>query len=303
MPTKTVTFRQTRFGREVLQNIAAQVEQAAQKEWSDWELANPGVQAGGPPNNPRTYQGCYVTGREIWTQDESTKYDTADEFYLHLATDQYQGYTFRTGVSGFMPNGGSFSIDVRFEYQISKVQITHTDSLVVDHFMQIFRSAEQTSKLVIPGIQQAPPQVFIGHGGNPLWRELADFLERNCGCLTDAYEFSPRAGFTTKETLERALWSNHFALLVMTAEDQTNDGALRARQNVIHEIGLFQGKLGFTRAIVLLEEGVEEFSNIYGLHQIRFPPGRISAAHGEVLTTIQREFGNPPNRHHSNGGA
>jgi predicted nucleotide-binding protein len=34
---------------------------------------------------------------------------------------------------------------------------------------------------------------------------------------------------------------------------------------VIHEAGLFQGKLGFARAIVLLEQDCNEFSNIAGL--------------------------------------
>jgi predicted nucleotide-binding protein len=50
------------------------------------------------------------------------------------------------------------------------------------------------------------------------------------------------------------------------------------RMNVIHEAGLFQGRLGFTRAIVMLEEGCEEFSNIEGLGQIRFPNNNIKAA-------------------------
>ena len=48
--------------------------------------------------------------------------------------------------------------------------------------------------------------------------------------------------------------------------------------NVIREAGLFQGRLGFTRAIVMLEEGCEEFSNIEGLGQIRFPNNNIKAA-------------------------
>jgi hypothetical protein len=31
------------------------------------------------------------------------------------------------------------------------------------------------------------------------------------------------------------------------------------------------GRLGFERAIILLEDGCQEFSNIHGLGQIRFP--------------------------------
>jgi len=86
--------------------------------------------------------------------------------------------------------------------------------------------------------------------------------------------------------------SSSFALLVMTGEDETAEGGFRARQNVVHEAGLFQGKLGFERAIVLLEEGVEEFSNIHGITQIRFKRGNIRETYGDVLATLRREF--PP---------
>ena len=79
------------------------------------------------------------------------------------------------------------------------------------------------------------------------------------------------------------------ALLVMTGEDEQPDGNLRARMNVVHEAGLFQGRLGFSRAIVLLEDGCEEFSNIAGLGQIRFPRGEIRSAFEEVREVLERE--------------
>jgi predicted nucleotide-binding protein len=79
------------------------------------------------------------------------------------------------------------------------------------------------------------------------------------------------------------------ALIVMTAEDEQPGGKIRARMNVIHEAGLFQGRLGFTKAIILLEEGCEEFSNIEGLGQIRFPTGNISACFEEVRRVLERE--------------
>jgi predicted nucleotide-binding protein len=82
-----------------------------------------------------------------------------------------------------------------------------------------------------------------------------------------------------------------FAILVMTAEDEQADGVHRARQNVVHEAGLLQGRLGFARAIMLLEDGVEEFSNVQGVQFIRFARGNIKESYGEVLATLRREFG------------
>ena len=78
-----------------------------------------------------------------------------------------------------------------------------------------------------------------------------------------------------------------FAFLIMTGEDERN-GELHARENVIHEIGLFQGKLGFRRAIILLEN-CENFSNIHGLTCIPFPKNGISTKYEEIRRTLQRE--------------
>ncbi len=64
---------------------------------------------------------------------------------------------------------------------------------------------------------------------------------------------------------------------------------MQARMNVIHEVGLFQGRLGFTKAIVLLEEGCEEFSNIHGLGQLRFPRGDIKDLFEEIRRVFERE--------------
>ncbi|MBV8227937.1 MAG: nucleotide-binding protein [Verrucomicrobia bacterium] len=79
------------------------------------------------------------------------------------------------------------------------------------------------------------------------------------------------------------------AFLVLTAEDETADGKMQARMNVVHEAGLFQGRLGFSKAIVMLEEGCEEFSNIEGLGQLRFPKNNIKAAFHDVQLVLERE--------------
>jgi hypothetical protein len=49
------------------------------------------------------------------------------------------------------------------------------------------------------------------------------------------------------------------------------------------------GGPGFSRAIVLLEEGCEEFSNIEGLGQIRFPKNNIRSAFHDVQLVLERE--------------
>lgn len=144
-----------------------------------------------------------------------------------------------------------------------------------------------------PKPEKLPPVIFIGHGRSILWRELKDHLTEKHGYRVEAYEVGARAGHTIRDILEDMLNNSSFACLVLTAEDEMADGTRRARQNVIHETGLFQGRLGFGRAIVLLENGAEEFSNLYGVQQLRFAEGNIKETFGDVLATIRREFGPP----------
>jgi hypothetical protein len=131
--------------------------------------------------------------------------------------------------------------------------------------------------------------VFIGHGGSPLWRELKDFIQDRLGLSWEEFNRVPIAGVTNIARLAEMLDASGVAFLVLTAEDERVDGTVVARQNVVHEAGLFQGRLGFTRAIIVLEEGCEPFSNIEGLGQIRFPAGQIAAAFEEVRMVLERE--------------
>lgn len=131
--------------------------------------------------------------------------------------------------------------------------------------------------------------VFIGHGRSVVWRELKGFIEERLHLPVDEFNSIPIAGITTTARLSELLDAAAIAFLVMTAEDEQIDGKIRARENVVHEVGLFQGRLGFTRAIVLLEEDCEEFSNIHGLGQIRFPKGNVSAKFEDIRAILERE--------------
>lgn len=155
------------------------------------------------------------------------------------------------------------------------------------HLQRIVGSLE-----VLPQVTQTPlcgKRIFIGHGRSPLWRELKDFIVERHGLPYDEFNREPVAGHTTTQRLQEMMSQAAFALLVMTAEEEGANASLNARPNVIHEAGLFHGCLGPTRAIVLLEEGCSEFSNIIGLCQIRFPRGNIAATFEEVRRVLERE--------------
>jgi predicted nucleotide-binding protein len=131
--------------------------------------------------------------------------------------------------------------------------------------------------------------IFIGHGGWTEWKELKEFIRERLGLEYEEFNRESVAGLTPKERLTAMLDKACFAFLVMTAEDEHADGTRHARENVIHEIGLFQGRLSFERAIILLEEGCKEFTNIDGLQQIRFVKGKLKACFEDIRQVLERE--------------
>ncbi len=132
-------------------------------------------------------------------------------------------------------------------------------------------------------------RVFIGHGRSLLWMVLKDFIADRLGLPWDEFNREAPAGHATTERLQAMMSQAAFAFLIMTAEEEHADTTMHARPNVIHEVGLFQGHLGFSRTIVMLEEGCSEFSNIVGLSQIRFPRGDITARFEEIRRVLERE--------------
>ena len=96
----------------------------------------------------------------------------------------------------------------------------------------------------------------------------------------------PNRGRTVLQKLARNR-IGAYAVVVMTSDDNAQDGALLARENVMHEIGYFQGKFGLANVCLLHEEGVNIPSNIHGLVYIPFPKDMVRAA----FSALGRELG------------
>lgn len=214
--------------------------------------------------------------------DEEWNFDTRQEFLSeYLKAD---GGMFRHREQGC-------DLILYFAKNYTSVTVEFSERSNIESIFQVFERNLDESKIIIV-TEPEPLTIFIGHGHDPQWRDLKDHLHEQQGLNVSAYEMGPRAGKSIKDVLEEMLDESSFALLVLTGEDIHTNGELHARENVIHELGLFQGRLGFTRAMPLLEEGVQEFSNILGINQLRFAKGRIKETFGDVLATIRREFKN-----------
>lgn len=129
--------------------------------------------------------------------------------------------------------------------------------------------------------------VFIGHGQSKLWATVQVFLNNELHTKTVCYESESRVGESIIPILEKMLDEATYAILVLTAEDETGEGGKRARQNVIHEAGLFQGRLGFDKAVLLVQRGLESFSNVDGLQYIPFTGDNIEEAFYQLQRALK----------------
>ena len=127
--------------------------------------------------------------------------------------------------------------------------------------------------------------VFIVHGHNNLVRtELRDIcsgLGLNPIVLVEQNDL----GLTVIEKFEYYARSCSFAFVLMTPDDATAPGAnvqaqLRARQNVVMELGWFMAYLGRDRVAILHQGELEIPSDITGVITMRFDQrvGELAAA-------------------------
>ena len=155
---------------------------------------------------------------------------------------------------------------------------------------QITPSAEYLRLLHVIERSQAVPRwerrVFISHGKDPCWKELQHFLENQLERPTIELAQRISNGRTVIVKLAEAANSCSHAIVLMTGDDLTVDGAARVRENVMHEIGYFQGRLGLDRVILLREEGVSMPSNLGGIVYIPFTKGKIAS----VFESLIREL-------------
>lgn len=184
------------------------------------------------------------------------------------------------------------NISITISYTKNADTIINVEAKTRGEIEEVFEIFEETyNQSIVPNDKETKtPVIFIGHGRSTLWRDLKDHLTDKHEYKIEAYETGIRHGNHIKDILEDMATKSTFAILVLTGEDEGKDGSLNARPNVIHETGLFQGRLGFSKAIVLLEDGTEEFSNLYGIQQIRFAKGNIKEVYGDVLAVLRREF-------------
>jgi len=134
--------------------------------------------------------------------------------------------------------------------------------------------------------QGAQRTVFITHGRSDDWRRVQPFIERDIGIPTIELAQEPNQGRTIIEKLVDNAGRCDSAVIVMTGDDVANEDEARVRENVMHEIGFFQGRYGRSQVVLLHEEGVNIPTNLSGVAYIPFAKGNVEGG----FHVLQREL-------------
>ncbi|HLH94646.1 MAG TPA: TIR domain-containing protein [Xanthobacteraceae bacterium] len=216
---------------------------------------------------------------------EKWELDNVEDFLSHYASDEVEEATLDASW-----DAGSKSFSLYLNSRGTQIGVQTNLRASIESVFSIFEDAPAEDKAALSAKRIKDVSVFIGHGQDRQWEKLKAHLQDQLGLEVTAYETGARAGHTIRDVLEKIVRKSSMALLVLTKEGSTGS-ALRARENVIHECGLFQGRLGFDRAVLLVEDGVELASSFDDIPQLRFRKGRLSEVFDDVLVTLRREFG------------
>lgn len=214
--------------------------------------------------------------------------DVADYFYI---TDK-QIHLLRKELADLYSDFSSLEISPKTKmteqadhpYYFSRNQLESLSRYI----NQVFE-LRSNSELATP-VTDLPSKVFISHGRTNDWTEVQDFIERDMDIPTLELAQEPNRGRSVLQKLDEESSHCNYAVIVMTGEDSDAEGNLKARENVMHEIGYFQGKFGLSAVCLLHEEGTNIPSNIQGLVYIPFPNGYVSATFGALMRELKAFF-------------
>jgi predicted nucleotide-binding protein len=155
---------------------------------------------------------------------------------------------------------------------------------LIAHFDDLVFKTDPVERLLDAVRQTLVPRVFIVHGHDT--RALRAVFDHVQDLGFRPIVLQQQASDITRaviEALERHANRIEFAVVLLTPDDAvvSSGGSsapdLRARQNVIFELGFFIAKLGRQRVAVLRSDGVEIPSDFGGVLSIPFDPTRRAA--------------------------
>lgn len=228
--------------------------------------------------------------KEMIDSLEDQSVETTSEHIYYLAEQVHSWFDEHTSygpgaflVTEAMPLRGTAEELYKFSVLARDLSVTE----FIRDLLEVRKLASHDIRESIATHRPAKSTIFVGHGRNKLYHEVLTNLREMCPVASvKTFESYKIAGLQIASILDKAKVETTIAVMVATGEDAVDSGK-RARQNVVHETGFFQGVLGFDRVAILQEEGIQWFSNNDGILVIPFPKDTIQGAMHELSKFIK----------------
>lgn len=196
------------------------------------------------------------------------------------------------GVSVLSLLGAVFGKDSEYYISFNKLFENIYRHRHVQNGLGILKAAEEDyqKEMTTTTKDVRPDRVFLSRGRSGDWREVQAYIERDLQIKTLELAQQANKGRTVLQKLDEESGQCSFAVVVMTGDDDLGTENPRARENVMHEIGYFQGKFGLNNVCILYEEGTNIPSNIHGLVYVSFPKGMVRATFGDLARELREVF-------------
>ena len=129
--------------------------------------------------------------------------------------------------------------------------------------------------------------IFISHGRSKDWIEVQLFLEREMKRETIELAQQINDGNTIINKLDTTSNKCNYAVVIMTGDDVDPFGNPKVRENVMHEIGFFQGRYGLNNVCLIHEEGASIPSNLSGIVYLPYEKSNIKMIFSDLAKEIQ----------------
>ncbi len=111
--------------------------------------------------------------------------------------------------------------------------------------------------------------VYLTCAKGPVGASMEAHLQKS-GLKVKQCQASPSPGRYRIDDLVEFLDCCTFAILVYDSEHEAGESRQGRRERIAHEIGLFQGRLGFTRVVLLVPEGSRDSLCLDGVQRVIF---------------------------------
>ena len=192
------------------------------------------------------------------------------------------------GIAVYAPAKLTHIAESVIEQVLAIDNVSAKDRLALQTVAKKLKHISNSGKIETPakgegrGVTANRGRVFVAHSSDDSWYKLVEMLRSGWDLELEYFEYQNRTAEEITKVVDKMTSSVSCAIVLMTADDSMQNGAVRSRQNVIHEAGMCHGKLGFGKVAILLEDGVEEFSNVDGIQYIPFERSNVKSCLHEL---------------------